>query len=265
MRSAWASSVRRMPRLNLALATLAAGIALATPAFAYRPFDGTDGDVAGVGEFELEMGPAQFLSTPAGRYIVAPATVLNLGVARGLELVVDFKDFLGVEPVAGQPRMRLLDTDVFLKSVLRRGTLQGETGVSIALEAGPLLPEIGGNKNFGAQANLITSYRWDALSLHLNTSAALTRDQQLDGFVSLILEGPHDWAIRPVAEVYTEHETGGNDATYSALAGAIWQIRDAFALDAAVRYAVQPGNNDFEVRFGLTWGVALWHHEETRK
>ena len=253
-----------MPRLNLALATLAAGIALATPAFAYRPFDGTDGDVAGVGEFELEMGPAQFLSTPAGRYIVAPATVLNLGVARGLELVVDFKDFLSVEPVVGQPRMRLLDTDVFLKSVLCRGTLQGETGVSIALEAGPLLPEIGGNKNFGAQANLITSYRWDALSLHLNTSAALMRDQQLDGFVSLILEGPHDWAIRPVGEVYTEHEFG-NDTRYSALAGAIWQVRDGLALDAAIRYGVQPGSNAVEVRFGLTWGVALWHHEETQR
>src|SRR5438105_859843 len=263
MRSAWASSVRRMPRLNLALATLAAGIALATPAFAYRPFDGTDGDVAGVGEFELEMGPAQFLSPPAGRYLVAPATVLNLGVARGLELVVDFKDFVGLQPVAGQQRMRLLDTDVFLKSVLRRGTLQDETGVSIALEAGPLLPDIGGTNGLGAQANLITSYRWDALSLHLNTSAALTRDHQWDAFVSLILEGPHDWALRPVAEIYTEHEVG-NETTYSALAGAIWQVRDRLALDAAVRYAAQPGSQAVEVRFGITWGVALWHHEGPR-
>jgi len=100
--------------------------------------------------------------------------------------------------------------------------------------------------------------------LHLNTSAALTRDQQLDGFVSLILEGPHDWAIRPVGEVYTEHEFG-NDTRYSALAGAIWQVRDGLALDAAIRYGVQPGSNAVEVRFGLTWGVALWHHEETQR
>jgi len=253
-----------MRRLNAVIATLAAAISIATPAFAYRPFDGTDGDVADVGEFELEMGPAHFLSTPEGRYIVAPATVLNLGVARGLELVVDFKDFVGLQSVAGQPRMRLLDTDIFLKGILRRGTLQGESGVSIALEAGPLLPELGGTRGLGAQANLITSYRWEALSLHLNTSAALTRDHQLDGFVSLILEGPHDWAVRPVGEIYADHEFG-NDTTYSALAGAIWQVRDGLALDAAVRYAAQPGNNDVEVRFGLTWGVALWHHEETHK
>jgi len=250
-----------MRRLELALATLAAGIALATPAFAYRPFDGTDGDVADPGEFELEMGPAQFLSSPEGRYIMAPATVLNLGVAPGFELVIDFKGFVALHPETGQPRMRLLDTDIFLKSVLRRGTLQGEAGPSIALEAGPLLPEIGGTNAFGFQANLITSYRWDALSLHLNTSAALTREHQMDGFVSLILEGPHEWPVRPVGEVYTDHEFG-NATTYSALAGAIWQVRDHLALDAAVRYAAQPGNNAVEIRFGLTWGVALWHHDE---
>src|SRR5438105_7745125 len=180
---------------DLALSIFAAAIALASPAFAYRPFDGTDGDVADVGEFELEMGPAQYLSNSEGRYLMAPATVLNLGVARGLELVVDFKDFVGLRPVPGQQRMRLLDTDVFLKGVLRRGTLQGETGVSIALEAGPLLPEIGGLNGSGAEANLITSYRWDALSLHLNTAAELTRDHQMETVVSLILEGPHEWPI----------------------------------------------------------------------
>src|SRR4051812_36804103 len=171
MHSGRATSVATMRKLNAVIATLAAAISIATPAFAYRPFDGTDGDVADVGEFELEMGPAQFLSTSGGRYLMAPATVLNLGVARGFELVVDFKDYVGLQPVAGQQRMRLLDTDIFLKSVLRRGTLQGESGVSIALEAGPLLPEIGGTRGFGAEANLITSYRWDAISLHLNTAA----------------------------------------------------------------------------------------------
>src|SRR5438132_13865465 len=133
MRSAWASSVRRMPRLNLALATLAAGIALATPAFAYRPFDGTDGDVADVGEFELEMGPAQYLSAPEGHYLLIPATVLNLGIARGFELVVDFKDFVALRPVQGQQRMRILDTDIFLNSVLLRGTMLWETGGIIAI------------------------------------------------------------------------------------------------------------------------------------
>ena len=37
--------------------------------------------------------------------------------------------------------------------------------------------------------------------------------------------------------------------------------RDRLALDAAVRYAVQPGNEAVEVRFGITWGIPLWHRE----
>ncbi len=185
-----------MRRHELTLLTLTAGIGLASPAFAYRPFDGTDGDVANVGEFELEMGPAQYLSSSQGHYLLAPATVLNLGVAKGFELVVDFKNYLSLQSVPGEQRMRLGDTDVFLKGILRRGTLQGETGVSLALEAGPLLPEIGGSNGFGFEANLITSYRWDALSLHLNTAAALTRDHQADGFVSLILERTPRWSER---------------------------------------------------------------------
>ena len=227
---------------------------LASPAFAYRPFDGTNGEVSDPGEFELEIGPAYLAS--GARYMVAPATVLNFGVAPGMELVADFKNFVGLQRVAGKPRLQLLDTDIFLKRVLRRGVLQGEPGVSIALEAGPLLPEINGVNAFGAQASLITSYRWDALSLHLNTTAAFTREHHAEGFLGLIAEGPHDWAVRPVAEVYTEREAGYN-ATYSALAGAIWQVRDRLAIDGGVRHSVQADNGTTEVRLGLTLGVGL--------
>jgi hypothetical protein len=253
MRSAWGSRLGSRRLLNLAMALLG-GVMLAPPAFAYRPFDGTNGEVSDPGEFELEVGSA-YLTTGA-RYMVAPATVLNFGVAPGLELVADFKNFVGLQRVAGKPRLQLLETDIFLKRVLRRGALQGEPGVSIALEAGPLLPEINGVNAFGAQASLITSYRWDALSLHLNTAAALTREHHAEGFLGLIVEGPHDWAVRPVAEVYTEREAGYN-ATYSALVGAIWQVRDRLAIDAGVRHSVQTDNGTTEVRFGMTLGVGL--------
>ena len=245
-----------MRNLNLALVSFAAAVTLAAPAFAYRPFDGTDADVADVGEFELEMGPAFLASGGTTNYMVAPATVLNFGIAHGLELVIDFKNFVALKPAPAEPRMQLLDTDILLKGILRRGTLQGESGVSIALEAGPLLPEIGGVNAFGAAANLITSYRWDALSLHLNTAAELTREHNFEGLLGLILEGPHDWALRPVAELATSREAG-SAASYSALGGVIWQVRERFAVDAAVRRAVQADNAATEVRFGITWGVGL--------
>ena len=187
---------------DLALGLFVTATVSAGPAFAYRPFDGTDADVAAEGEFELELGPAQYLSQPDGHYIVAPATVLNLGITRGFELVVDFKNFISIDSDPQQSRVRLLDTDIFIKSVLRRGVLQGDTGLSIALEAGPLLPEPGGSSNFGAQINLINSYKWTALTLHLNTSAAVSREHNFDGFASIIAEGPRDWVVRPVAELY---------------------------------------------------------------
>jgi hypothetical protein len=237
-------------------AFLVAAIGVATPALAYRPFDGTDGDVAEPGQFELEIGPAYTATNAAGRSIAAPATVFNFGVARGLELVVDMKPVVDLRPAAGEPRTKILDTDVMLKTVLRRGTLQDETGVSIALEAGPLLPEINGDNSFGAQANLITSYRWDAVSAHLNTAVGLTREHRMDTFAGLILEGPHEWTVRPVSEIYSNREFGVG-ATYSALAGAIWQVRDRLAVDAAVRYASEPENHTVELRFGMTWGVSL--------
>lgn len=241
---------------------LTAAVALlALPAFAYRPFDGTDGDVAEEGRFELELGPAQYVSRPDGRYLIAPATVLNFGFEEDTELVIDFKDFVAIDRTPG-PRMRLLETDIMLKRILRRGTLQGESGPSVAIEAGPLLPELNGTGGWGAEANLITSYRWNALSLHLNTAVALTREHDLDGFASLIIEGPRGWALRPVAEIYTEREANV-ERTYSALAGAIWQLTDGLAVDAAVRYAAQTQNNEVEFRFGLTWGIPIW--EEGKK
>jgi hypothetical protein len=242
---------------------LAAAVALlAAPAFAYRPFDGTDGDVAEEGRFELELGPAQYMKSADGRYLAAPATVLNLGFEEDTELVVDFKNFVGLDRAPGQPRMKLLDTDIMIKRIVRRGSLQGESGVSMAVEAGPLLPELNGTNAWGAEVNLITSYRWDALSLHLNTAAAITREHDFDGIVSLIVEGPRQWAVRPVAEIYTEREVNV-DHTYSALAGAIWEVSDGLALDAAVRYAAQSQSNQFELRFGLTWGLPIW--EEGKK
>src|SRR5215472_11484955 len=118
---------------TLAAASLA--VFWGSPARAYRPFDGTDADVADLGNFELELGPVQWYSQGPGHYLVAPATVLNLGFARGWELVGDFQNFVGLDPLPGEARVRLLDTDVLLKAVLVSGSLQGDgPGPSAAVE-----------------------------------------------------------------------------------------------------------------------------------
>src|ERR1700728_245146 len=73
-------------------------------AYAYRPFDGTDGDVAELGAFELELGPTHFYEQGGQKYVLAPATVLNFGIVKDTELVIDFEDYLAVGPLAGRPQ-----------------------------------------------------------------------------------------------------------------------------------------------------------------
>src|SRR5258708_7915539 len=56
-------------------AGLFALIAFASPAFAYRPFDGTDAAVADVGEMEIELQPVGRLRQGSDKTLIAPATV----------------------------------------------------------------------------------------------------------------------------------------------------------------------------------------------
>ncbi|HEX3596984.1 MAG TPA: hypothetical protein VHU80_17865 [Polyangiaceae bacterium] len=231
-----------------------------TPAFAYRPFDGTDADVAERGEFELEFGPSHYYRRGERNYLIAPATVLNLGILEGTEIVVDFQDFVALDPDA-HPRLALLGNDVLLKHVFRRGVLQGASGVSIAAEAGPLVPELDGADAFGASLDTIISYRWPALTVHFNEWAEYTRSHNPFVFTGVIVEGPHDWAVRPVAELFYSHEWDVGDEA-SALVGGIWTLRDSFTVDLGVRGSRVLEANAAEIRLGFTLVLPVWGHVE---
>jgi hypothetical protein len=72
----------------VAFACLAAMV-LSSPAFAYRPFDGTDAAVADLGEFEVEFQPAGRLRDDTGTSLVAPDVVFNYGMMQDWEAVVE--------------------------------------------------------------------------------------------------------------------------------------------------------------------------------
>lgn len=247
-----------MRRLALA-AVIAGAILTAQPAYAYRPFDGTDADVAKPGEFELELGPVHYLRQNRASYVLAPVTVLNLGLFHGAELVADSRNVVANEQVPNTPSFQVLSQDVFLKLVLVPGVLQGERGVSAALEAGPLLPGIHGDSGFGAHANLILSYAWPAITLHLNDTLNDTRQHDLEYFGSLIaLGGPASWRVRPVGEIFVDH-TFGDPTLFSGLAGVIWSAHEAIDVDAALRQAyVNDGTPQTEVRIGFTFRIDVW-------
>jgi hypothetical protein len=228
---------------------------------AYRPFDGTDGDVADFGEFELEVGPVDYVHAGDAQSLSIP-TVLNLGIIPRMELVADFTPY---KPLAPKPTdgYHVVDTDVFVKILLLKGALQEEDGPSIALETGPLLPEYRGESGFGASANLIVSERWKSLTLHLNNTAELTRsDLELEWSTGLIGELDLGAAVRPVAELTWSRDAEGLN-TYSALGGAIWEAAEGLDLDAALLVATTDGQGAFEARVGLTWAVSLWGSERT--
>ena len=224
-------------------------------ALAYRPFEGTDAAVADPGELETELGPAEPMRAGPLRFLTAPETVFNLGITEGWETVLQGQAVTMLSP--GPVQTSLIGNGFFLKNVLRDGVLQEKAGPSIAVEFGPLLPGVNGEPGTGASWGGIVTNRWGWLTAHFNAAAAVTRSHHADAFFGTIVEGPWDWPVRPVAEVFYEREWGVAE-TVSGLAGAIWQVNDKLAFDIALRDARVNGHSVNELRAGVTFGLPLW-------
>jgi len=226
------------------------------PALAYRPFDSTDADVVGAGEFELELGPLGYLREGGNKFRVAPAVVANLGLAGDRELVLQGDRLRLREGEPGTPATSLVNAGLFIKQVLRRGALQDEPGPSIATEYGFLLPGVHADNGVGFSVAGIVSQRWQAATVHLNGSVAYTREHRPEAFLGAILEGPHEWQVRPVMELFAEQASGSPRVT-SGLIGAIWRSRDNLSFDVGVRSARAGGEHINELRLGLTWAFEV--------
>jgi len=221
---------------------------------AYRPFDGTDAAVAETGELEIELGPVEYLREGAGRTVLAPDLRINYGFIPGWEGSLEGKLTHGLN--AGIPGTSLVESDALLKGVLREGGLQEKPGPSIATEFGILLPGINDQHGTGAVLNGIVSQRCDWGTGHLNVQIELTREQHADYFLDTIIEGPHDWPVRPVAEVFYESDVSVF-RTGSALVGAIWQVQDNIAVDFGLRGARVNGQTAGEIRAGVTFAFGV--------
>jgi hypothetical protein len=221
---------------------------------AYRPFDGTDAAVVEKGEIEIELGPVEYLRAGAERTLLAPDLRINYGFIPGWEAALEGKLTHGLS--AGIPGRSLIENQALLKGVLREGTLQEKPGPSIATEFGVLLPGINDQHGTGAVLNGIVSQRWNWGTIHLNTQIELTREQHANYFLDSIIEGPHDWPVRPVTEIFYESDVS-QLRTGSALIGAIWQVQDNIAVDFGLRGARTNGQTAGEIRAGVTFAFGV--------
>jgi hypothetical protein len=219
------------------------------PAAAYRPFDGTDAAVADVGEVEIELQPIGVIRAGSAKGL--SDTIFNYGVADRWEVVLQVTPQIvaeGAGPLS-------VSNGAFLKYVVLPGVLQDKPGPSFAMEFGPLLPPSGGS-GVGLSWTGIVSQRWDWGTVHFNTATNLTPDQHGELFLDTIIEGPSKWKVRPVFEFYSDSVVNQSQ-TFSALIGAIWQVRDNLAFDVGVRYALVDRQPVTELRAGLTFGFPV--------
>src|SRR5438094_2728119 len=162
----WVRSVAALPPALLLACWCSTGQA-------YRPFDGTDAAVAETGELEIEFGALEYLREAAERVLFAPNLRINYGFTPGWEAVLEGELAHGL--TAGIPRTSLVGNGVFLKGVLREGSLQEKPGPSIATEFGVLLPGVHYERGTGVSLAGIVSQRWDWGTVHFNAATALTR------------------------------------------------------------------------------------------
>jgi hypothetical protein len=230
---------------------------IASTAHAYRPFDGTDADVATTGDIEVELGPVHYLAETQSHQLLAPAVVLNLAILHRVEFVLESRNAIPIDATPPDSNgMHLYDTGAYLKTVLREGVLQGKSGLSVATEIGPLLPNLGGESGVGAQALFIVSHRWTGGTLHLDGAGLLTRAHNPGFFGGAILEGPITMPVRPVAEAFTQQELG-EGYIVSGLVGAIWHATEGLDFDLGLREGRASVGAVHEIRLGLTWTFAV--------
>jgi len=239
-------------RLSNVVAALASGAALllSAEASAYRPFDQTDAAVAEYRSIELELGPVSLARSSAELVLVAPALVVNYGIFSRAELVLEGKNERSLRSSSDE-RWRPQDLAVSIKALVRRGSLQGADGLSIALEPSVLLPgrDQGG---VGGQVGVILSLLGPVGALHFNAVPGVSRAHAAAGSIGVIAEGPFAWRIRPVGEwlVYGER---GDGWLFSMLYGLIARAGEALSFDGAVRVERAAGRTTLEIRAGLTW------------
>ena len=225
-----------------------------TPAVGYRPFVSTDAAVIDPGEVEVELGYFNLEREDKGNVFVVPQVVVNYGMSQDWEVVGEFDVEKPPDAAA-----KLVDPGLFLKGIIKEGILQQQEGVSIAIEAGPLLPSAASEqKGLGFEGIGILSGELHRFTYHINVGGGVDRQKThpfvLWGVIGEISLLP---SLRLVGEVSGENSKE-KIPDNSALLGIIWQPpSSSVLLDGGVRKSLSTGAPDWLFTTGLTWSFSL--------
>lgn len=220
-------------------------------ALAYRPFESTDAAVADKGVWEVELGLVDFVNHRGQNTVASPDLRFNFGFATNWEVVVE--GALQVFDSASSRDFELLDPQFNLKGVLINGPLQeGRSPISLAVEAGTLLPETMSDSGFGFQSVLIASFRTGKFTWHVNGGGGLERESlEPLALWGIVIERPISKTLRIAAEVNGETVVGSRPDN-SALLGLLWDYRK-ITWDAGVRFGLSKSAPDIAFTTGLTF------------
>jgi hypothetical protein len=218
-------------------------------AWSYRPYDSTDADVADEGEVELELGSREARFDGAAERAIR--AVVNYGIGRDRELIVE-GEWVRQESTPGDFQTSFADAGVFLKQVHRRGTLQGQKGLSVASECGLLIPTRADESGIGGECALIASRSISFVSIHANVAIAYDTLHRWTPALGIIAEGSDTWKLRPGIELVYERPEG-ESSELALLAGFIWSPVETLSLDVAHRWGIEPTAQLREWRIGMTW------------
>lgn len=227
---------------------------VASHAWGYRPFISTDAAVADPKKVEVELGYFTVERRDEDHTFIVPQVVVNYGITQNWEVVGEFQ----VEKPA-KIEAQFVSPGLFLKGVLKDGVLQQQQGMSVALEAGPLLPSAAPDQHgCGFEGIGIVSGAVPPFTYHINIGGGVDR-RQTNPFIlwGVIVEFSSLPSLRLVGEVSGEsiRQEVPDD---SALLGFIWQLPSpAILLDAGVRKRISSGAPDWLFTTGLSWSFTL--------
>ena len=237
--------------LGRAVAMMILGLAWWHPAWAYRPFDFTDADVAEARTLEIAVAPAEYLEHGEVRSMHLPNLSLTFGLGGGYEFGVEGINSVFLKTDDTQPQSSFFEWAAAIKRLLRRGNLQDVAGPSIATEGEVVVPTRGQVRPGTALAVVMSDESKTGVA-HLGVEVARTPELENELSVVLILETLDYHGVRPVAELAT---TGVRHALpeNSALIGVIYEAYEGLAFDVGVKFGKAGDDRSTELRTGASW------------